>query len=289
MSTNLNLLRKRIEQTSSLPTLPTVMTTILNLLENIESNIEDINNAITQDMVISSKVLKLANSAFYGFSRKIETISDAVVLLGFNTVSSLAISVSVFSNFFVQKNPSFDLKKFWQHCIGTAVIAKLIGRTIKYHHLEPLFVSGILHDIGKIILYQNFSNLFAEALKDAEHKQEPLYLMEEDIIGADHSVIGDWLSDRWKFPELTKQIIAYHHRLEFKHPDDKMNRGVKIISLANYLANKREVGFGGDKYPDPELGILLDTLGMTESFLDAIISRIPGEIKKSKIFFAVAD
>ena len=286
MINNINAFRKKVERIPNLPTLPTVVTTILDLLDDPKTTAKDVNEALTQDQAISSKILKLSNSAFYGFSRKISTITDAVVLLGFNTVSSLAISASVFASFFGTESTGFSLEEFWKHSIGTGVIAKLIAKKLKYKNLETAFISGVIHDIGKTILVQYFSEQFMEALEYSDQNNIELWRAELKTIGVAHSEIGAWIASHWKFPDPITNAINYHH-LPIAYKDTDLL--VYIISYADWLSKTMQIGYSGSKVIEAPHNIVFSKLGFTPTISDELIDEINIEVEKSKIFFAIAE
>ena len=163
-------LRAKIFSTiDELPTLPTVVPKLLNLMDGSRSNATQVTETISRDPALTSKLLKAANSAYYGFPQEITDLERAVALLGFNMVKSLALSVGVFQTLGSGKNtPCFSMEGLWIHSLSVAtVIRELAKRLGKEDEKAHLFVVGLLHDIGKVVLDQFFNELFQQALEVA--------------------------------------------------------------------------------------------------------------------------
>lgn len=241
-------LRKITESIIGLPTLPAVITQIISLIDNPQTSARDVSRIISTDQALTAKILKLANSAFYGFPREISTVNHAVVVLGFETVKSLGLSVSVLERFAGGgSDSSFDRQKFWEHCIACGVAARLLAGQLHYRVQGEAFAAGILHDIGKLILCQYFSEDFVEILEVM--RAEDLYIgkAEERILGVTHAEIGGWLAERWNLPNQLVDTIAFHHT------PGRMQRGAELpalVHLADFLCRWEHIGDGGgDRLP----------------------------------------
>ena len=208
----LDRLRKITESIIGLPTLPTVITQMIGLVDNPQTSARDVSRLISTDQALTAKILKLANSAFYGFPREIATVNHAVVVLGFETVKSLGLSVSVLERFASGGNSSnFDRQKFWEHCIACGVAARLLAGKLRYRIQGEAFAAGILHDIGKLVLSQYFVEEFTEIMEVM--RREDIYIgeAEERVLGVSHAEVDSWLAERWNLPDQLVETIAFHH------------------------------------------------------------------------------
>jgi putative nucleotidyltransferase with HDIG domain len=236
-------LKKITQSIIGLPTLPTVITQMIGLIDNPKTSARDVARLIATDQALTAKILKLANSAFYGFPREIATVNHAVVVLGFETVKSLGLSVSVLERFAGGGGETgFDRQKFWEHSIACGVAARLLAGKLRYRIEGEAFAAGILHDIGKLILSQYFAEEFGQALALAQ--AEGLYIgkAEEQVLGVTHAEVGTWLAERWNLPERLVQAIAYHHA------PGRLERGGELpalIHLADFLCRREKIGDGG--------------------------------------------
>jgi HD-like signal output (HDOD) protein len=181
---------------------------------------------------VSAKVLSLANSAFYGFSRRITTIQQAVVVLGFDTLSQ-------------NTSPgSFDREAFWIHSIGCGTASRLIAKTLRLPDQETYFVAGFFHGLGKIILDTYFHDRYIEVCQELERDPRPTYLIEKEHLEIDHAEVGGLLSARWKFPEILVTPIACHHSLK---PTKKQFLPITLaLHLVDFLIKKSAQGTSKD-------------------------------------------
>ena len=284
-------LRKITESIIGLPTLPTVVTQMISLIDNPKTAASEVARLISTDQALTAKMLKLANSPFYGFPREISTVQMAVVVLGFETVKSLGLSVSVLERFAggSNNNSQFDRQKFWEHSIACGVAAKMLATKLRYRVPGEAFAAGILHDIGRLIFSQYFPEGFVEVLQIT--RQEDIYIgkAEERVLGVSHAQVGSWLAEKWNLPKQLEDAIAFHHapgRLEQEHSAALP----ALVHLADFLCRRERIGDGGgEKLPslDPAA---LRAFGMYEE-PKAAIKRIFGygeelhrEMEKATLF-----
>ena len=194
-------LQKIIAGIDDLPTLPRTVLKITELVNNPKSSVKDIARIITDDQVLTARLLKLVNSSFYGFPQRISTVNSAVVLLGFDAIRSLLLTTSVFDLFAGRnKKSKQDQEKFWDHSLGCAVGAKVIGNYLRHDKIEELFVAGLLHDIGKIVEMLYLPDEFAKVVATINKKNILMLTAEEQVLGYDHAEIGQLLAGKWNLP-----------------------------------------------------------------------------------------
>ncbi len=233
-----------LSKIEDLPTLPAVIQRILQLINDPKATTKQIGSIITSDQSLTAKTLKLVNSAFYGFAKKITTVDQAIVIIGFNAVKNLAISASVFDIFKkLNQRSSFDRYGFWTHCVGTAFIAKQISEDTKIGNPGEIFVSALLHDIGKIILDIYFPDEMNKILYNSSNKNISFYQSEEEIFGFTHPEVGFLLSKKWNLPENLYIPIRYHHT---PHKAIKFESVVAIVHTANIITKAGNIGYDGD-------------------------------------------
>ena len=206
---------------------------------------------VSRDMSVSAKVLNLANSAFYGFARRITTIPQAVVVLGFDTVRSLALSVSVFETLKqADQEVSFDREAFWVHSIGCGTAARVVAKELGFRDTGTFFVAGLLHDLGKVILDTYFNDLYQEVVEDMVEEERSALDAETDILDIDHAEVGGWLAARWKFPEVLVNPIATHHNP--MAAEEEFFKESLIVHLANIVTKREGIGLCYETdIPDP--------------------------------------
>jgi len=237
-------LKKIIRSVDDLPTLPRIVFKITELVNNPRSSASDLSKIITEDQILTARLLRLVNSACYGFPRKISTVTDAVVLLGFDAIRNLLLTTSIFDFFsYKSKLTSFDREQLWDHSLGCAVGAKTIGSYLKHEKTEELFVSGLLHDIGKIVEMHFMPEEFEKIVLQAENQNTVLFLVEQEILGYTHADIGKFLSDKWNLPSIIVHVVSHHHS-----PCDAKTyiKEAAIVHLADILCRALDMGSGGD-------------------------------------------
>ncbi len=239
-------LKKITESIIGLPTLPTVVTQMISLIDNPTTSANDVAKLISTDQALTAKMLKLANSAFYGFPREIATVNHAVVVLGFETVKSLGLSVSVLERFSgSSSNGDFDRQRFWEHSIGCAAAARLLASKVRYRTRGKgeAFAGGILHDIGKLVLGQFFPQEFSEILGLVTRDDVYIGKAEEEVLGLTHAEVGAWLGERWNMPKQLVDAIAFHHAPGRLSPREAELPA--LIHLADFLCRREKIGDGG--------------------------------------------
>ncbi len=240
-------IKKVTESIISLPTLPTVVSKMIELVDNPKTSAASLARLISTDQALTAKILKLANSAYYGFPREISTVNMAIVVLGFNTVKDMGLSLSVFQVFKDSEgDKSFDVAKFWEHCIGCGAAARMMARRLRYRFVGEAFVAGLLHDIGKVVLSQYAHKEFMEILDLAAEGTMTLDEAEEKVIGVGHPQVGSWLAEKWNLPKIIVDSIAFHHK-----PWEAKNEPllIAIVTIANYLCHCCAIGFSGRPHP----------------------------------------
>jgi putative nucleotidyltransferase with HDIG domain len=235
-------LEKRLTSCESLPALPLALQKVQKLLNDPKSTMAQIATVIATDQALASKTLKLVNSAFYGMTRPISSITQAIVILGLNTLSHLMLGLSVAKLFPQGKHP-FDLTVFWQHAFGVALIAKGIAEALRYEQPEECFIGGLMHDIGRLVLQQNFYDDYVRVIAMAKRKQCTLVEAEIAVFGADHSYAGGFIAEKWKIPPVLFTAIKYHHSLHCIPPELGSNTTVaRIVAESNTIAGNEKIG-----------------------------------------------
>ena len=260
------LQKKIYARIDELPTLPVVMPRLLAMIEDPKTSASDITGIIEKDPALTSKILKVANSAYYGFSKKISELDRAVALLGFNMVKSLAISIGVMQNMpRSRENINFSEEGLWLHSLAVAVILKELQKRLapRKGNTDHLFIVGLLHDVGKIVLDQFFYEQFQEVLKHInDNAGEKLHEVEIRVIGIDHCEVAAMLLTRWKFPPVIINPIMYHHSSQMSPETDKND--VFLLRIANILSQELGIGKDGNVAPNPFHEEELDALSVDE-------------------------
>jgi putative nucleotidyltransferase with HDIG domain len=226
---------QRLNKIKEIPTLPTIVLELNRHLQDPETSIAKVSETIEKDQAMALKILKLVNSAFYGFKSRISDVKNAVVLLGYNAVRNAIVSVSVINA--LPKNlvfQDFEMRDFWKHSLAVAVTSKNIAQKAGGESPDNCFVGGLLHDVGKVIMAQYLQDLFVKVWTCMQNEYLPFYEAEQQELPIDHSAIGAHLARRWQLPKGLIDAISWHHAFQPQIP----NAGfVKIIYLADILVN----------------------------------------------------
>lgn len=263
-------LRNRIEQVGDLPTLPHVVQRLATMIGSPTVSAEEIGVIIEKDQVLAAKVLRLANSPFYGFPSRIGSVSHAVIVLGFNVVKGLTLCASALT---IMKDAGMD--QLWRHSLGVAITAKLLATRLDIRNPEELFVSGLLHDIGKVVLYVKWpdvGNSIKEALKTrTEHS---LFDIEQELTGLSHAEIGGCLASAWHLPVTLREPILYHH-----NPSQAKDATLQtaIVHVADILVKGLACGNPGDDLIPPLSSPAWDQVGLDEQSLAEYIDKASQE------------
>ena len=226
-------IKYKIDNISKLSTLPTVASKIIELVNNPNSSAAHIEKAIATDQVLTARILKMANSAYYGFQKEVATVKLAIVILGFDTIKSLVISCSIIENIKIDSDQTgFNLDEFWSHSIATALIAQRIAKKIGYSMSGEAFVAGLLHDIGVLILVEEVPEIFDRIVQLKNDLTEPISHedLEMQVMDCTHHEVGNWLMTKWNFPEMLRKAVLSHHSRQ-NIAENKLGYVVEIADL----------------------------------------------------------
>lgn len=268
-------LKRMVRNIKSLPTIPGIVLKLNALADDEKATVQDIARLISSDQMLSAKVLKLVNSPFYGFPRRVSTISNAVVLLGVNVVKSLLLSSSIFE--IMEKN----VVGLWEHSMGAGVAANVIARHLKLPEPEELTTAALLHDIGKVIVKIELKDDYDRLLSLIEEKNLSMREAERELIFTDHAEIGEWLGRTWMLPDKLIEPITYHHEVE-----KSVAHQVKTsaVHLADVIVKASGFGFSGDEFVPKINPTAWKRLGLTEELLEAIVEEVEEKLVETKNF-----
>jgi len=239
------------EKILGLPTLPTVVAKLMELVDSPKTSAKSLARLIESDQVLTAKILKLANSAYYGMPRGVSTVSQAIVLVGFDAVKDMGLSVSVLDAF---RDPGgsrdFDLSRFWEHAISVGVGTQMLAKQHAPQYSAESFTAGLLHDIGKVVVNQYCHEDFMEIMDRVHRDDEELLYAETVVLDTTHDRIGGWLADKWNMPSAIVEAIEFHHNPYFS---DQHRTLALLVKFADYLGRTAQVGISGNKKP-PQLG-----------------------------------
>ena len=270
-----------IQNDLRLPTLPAIFNRINETIMDPKSSANDIASVISMDVALASRLLTIVNSAFYGFPYKIDTLSRAVAIVGTKQLTTLAFGVSIMKMFEHIPLEYIDMESFWKHSIGCGLASRLIAGYKNIQNTERLFVAGLLHDIGRLILYSYWPCHMMKTLKRARDTELFVYEAEREELGTDHGEIGGLLVKKWNLPFLLENIIRYHHK-----PQKSQNRlESSIVHLADIITNTIEVGASGETLVPVLDSESWASLGLSKNILHPVIEHIDRQLDEIIAFF----
>lgn len=220
-------LKRAISDMDTLPSVPSLYLEVMNEIQSADPSVHKLGQIIGQDPGMTAKILQMANSAFFGGRRQISSTLDAVSYLGLDRVRSLILAVQAFSQFVPAGLSSFSIERLWEHSISTASMAKKIAEEegASRNIAEAAFTSGLLHDIGELMLACRLGDKHEAAANKARLKAIPLWRAEQEVLSTSHAEIGAYLLGLWGLPEAIVEATAYHHR-----PMDSKNEGFSALT-----------------------------------------------------------
>lgn len=273
-----------INKIEDIPTIPSTINNIMTLIEDPNSNPKDIEIEILKDQSITSKVLKLSNSSYYGFSRKITTISDATILLGFKTIKSIVLA-SGLSKFLVRELPDgyrLDKYELWNQSQTCAVIARYIAKKLKISNPEEAYIAGLIRDIGKIILNQYVAKEYDTIMYKVENEMKTFSQAEKEVLHFSHEEVGAGIAQKWNFPESLVESILYHHHPEKATIAPKL---VSLVHIADAITMTLGIGLGSDGLAYTFSPSAISTLNIDNTFIQETIDEISEFINDIESFY----
>lgn len=283
-----NKVKLVVSNIRNLPTPPIVFHQIQKVIGDPKASAGQIAAVLAEDPAISVKVLKLTNSAFYGLSREVDSVKQAVVIVGMEAIKSLVLSAAVLDMFKGQNvDPGYH-EDFWRHSLATAVCSRILARRISRGLVEPdsAFSAGLLHDIGKMIVCCFLPEEHSLFMQQRQSDQSALdYEIEEGVLGYNHAQIGGFLAAQWKLPAKLSDAIAFHHHPQLNDREEPL---VYIVHIGNFLTKKT--------FYDEEEAYLVGSLNprvkeymrVIEDDLDAVCSVLREEYLKAETFMQIA-
>jgi len=280
MSPELSL--KLAAAVDGMPAFPKSVQKILELTRNIDCSPKDLVQVIDKDPVVTVKVLRVVNSAYYSLPKQITSINHAVVYLGFNTIKNLALSIAAIGMLPASNAAGFDGAQYLIHSLSTAAIAKQLA--LRLDDADPMdcFIAGLLHDFGKVVFAQFMSAEFRQALETSQWNESSLHLALRDVIGADHAVVGAMLVEKWRFPADLVETIRYQYG-----PETRDTPMIACVFAANQISKKLEFGFAGNPYIEQLPPAIAQRLGGTLDELIVSLGDLAPLLEEAKIFSKV--
>ena len=275
-------LRRIISGVADLPTLPRTVVRITEFVNDPKSSARDLARLITDDQVMTARLLRIVNSSYYAFPQRIATVTEAILLLGFDAIRHLLLTTSVFDLFPARSRKGRrEMEHLWDHSLGCAIGAKAIGRFLGHDKLEELFVAGLLHDIGKIVEMMKLPDRYAEVNRRVRDRNEPADRAEAQILGFTHAEAGQLLAEHWNLPAKLTGVIAHHHQPSAAGP---FAAETLVVHLADILARALGLGSDGEDRVPPRDAAAWGGLKLAPGAYEAIMAAMLDEFDDIRSF-----
>lgn len=233
-----------LHRSNQFPTLPTIYTNLMQVMSSPRASIQDLAEVIMKDQVSVVKLLKVVNSSLYSLQGRISTVNQAIFYLGFNEVKNLLLALSVMDIFNKINNADkFNVVDLWKHSLAVGVISKLLAARLNIKDTENFFISGIIHDIGKLFFIHFMSDLYFEVVEKSNFENRPLNQVEFEIFGTTHEMIGAELAKKWNLPQQLCDTIQYHEKGKIGNKTELI---LAVVHLSNITASLMKLGYSGD-------------------------------------------
>jgi len=258
---------KLVADLGSLPPISHVATQILKLTSDPDCSVSELQRVISSDQALSAQILKIANSATFGMMREVRTLPQAIITLGLNTVKSVVIASSA-KDLYMRSTATPYLFAIWEHSLVSALAGHAIARVFRYPVCDEVFLGGLMHDIGKSVMYLKYADKYGKILKLAsEGKLDDGLQAELDAFGFDHAMVGEALSNSWNLPKAFSQCVRWHHSPVSADSENALL--ISYVVLGNAFALEIGKGIGKPQHLASAKKDALKLTGITEEVLAA--------------------
>lgn len=279
-----------VDRLDELPTLPSIVYELSRVINDPMSSTSDIEKIMGNDQSLTTKVLRLANSAYYAIPGGVASLQRAIAYIGYDTIHQLVLSASILKALDTKSSSNFDLHQFWKHSLGVAMAAETTARMVHYKTPADLFTCGLVHDMGKVAIYIIAPDIFFEIVTAAKEGQMSFSEAEEFLGHAKHTVIGRELAQKWRLPSLIQASVSSHHEQDRSTRgalSSEMNVVVDIVYLSNLLIHAIRFGDSGH---NKVLGVpkdVVDRMQLSHEKLVELVAKIKESIASADNFLKI--
>jgi putative nucleotidyltransferase with HDIG domain len=272
-----------IQEASEVPVMPPIAAEIMRKAEDPDSDLTSIAQLISSDASLAIRVLRIANSSFYSMPRKIETLQQSIILLGYSTLRSVVIAASmkdVFARFGLAE------RLLWEHAVAAAVATNMLAREVGGLASDELFIGGLVHDVGKLVMHSQDEPRYQEVMREVYADNSPPIEVEQRIFGFDHAEVGELILNKWSLPVRLATAVGAHHDPESGDDSDGARTLASVLQVADRICLRE--GYGRRK-PDTELQPLecfgAELLGIVDMDLDSFAAPFREAYESEKAIF----
>ncbi len=237
-----------VDDTLELLSLPEVCMRVNAMIDNPRYSVAHIGDVINQDVALTARLLKLVNSSLYAFPSQIDTVSRAITVIGMKDLRDLIISTATTRSFDRLPLKQVDMTSFWRHSVYTAVVAKILAQKCNILHSERLFIGGLLHDVGHLVMYYRIPETMYKIYQYSTDREIALYQVEKRILGFNYADVGMQLLKSWKLPVNLQKIVQHHITL---NSANSCILDASIVHLASNIAREADLSHQASIYYNP--------------------------------------
>ncbi|WP_297211666.1 MULTISPECIES: HDOD domain-containing protein [Thermodesulfovibrio] len=273
-----DIIERIVLKTIDIPPLPPVAMKVMGLIHDDHASLNALEEIISRDQGFSTRLLRIANSPYYGRDRKIENISQAIMLIGFETLKSLVIATSIRD---LHRRFGVFEQKLWEHSLGVALCGSLVAMITNLATPDEALVCGIVHDVGKTVINNTLPEIYIKIYDKVYKEGKSVKDVEDEVLGFNHTIIGNLIAKKWKLPEKMEMVITYHHDYPYPtHEDPAFADICNIIRVSDQICLKLGIGV-----KDPiDIPIDYESLGITEDALNELIGLFKIKFDDQKDF-----
>lgn len=280
-------LETAIMTAGDLPTIPIVATKVMQLIESETATAEELARIVASDPAVAARVIKISNSSFYGCQRQIQTLSSAIVILGFNTLKSLVVAASVKQ---VYKPFGLTEKMLWEHSFAAGLAARIIAGNTRAANEEESFLAGLFHDIGKIIMNSLDKDKFQAVMQRCYNERISFEDAETSIYPFSHDEVGAYVIKKWNFPDALTNAILQHHKFKFSNHEDIYQVNLTaVVGLADMFCLKLGIG---ERQPDETLdldsSVFAQQLKLDGNRINMLLELFKEAFDRDKTYFVIS-
>jgi putative nucleotidyltransferase with HDIG domain len=278
-------LQKAIGRVTEIDSLPEVTTRIVEIVEDPNATARDMHDVVRSDPALAAKILKVVNSAFYGLPSQIASLERAITMLGLSAVKNIALAASLARMFRAEAvSDQFAARDLWQHCVAVGVCARELGAATEWAQRDEVFVAGLVHDLGLIIVQQLFPDKLRVVSEECVNQPQDFRKAEQTYIGADHQAFGLAIAQRWKFPPHLCWAIGAHHQPE--SIADPHQRFVSLIYIADTICSYGKYGFWLTGQLQENSEEIIERVKLNAAQVDEVAQQLPDLVQEAEQIFA---
>ncbi len=272
-----------IANLGDLPPLPQVASQVLRVSADPDATAEDLRKIISMDQALTSQILKISNSAMFGMMREVNTLTQAIMTLGFSTIKSVVIASSA-KNLYHRGTVGLQERLIWEHALVSAIASRAFAKSLRFPRIEEAFIGGLLHDIGKSVLGVKFPERYGALLRTVYNENGVCLQLELDTFGFDHAMVGEALLSQWNMaPSLQAAVRSHHDPIHSPEAHQELSA---IVALANHMALEEKIGIGDPEHLAGASMQAMSILKLSPEALDGIKEGVRAAIEQDKSMIA---